>query len=146
MKVRIFKNNCIYHFLYENIPMSNISNSPEFRFGYSTPLYVETVSFYKNRLQLKELRSWDRGHCNKGTIFQSPNGSGLIEIEEGTKAPVLQGELYIEVEDVDRWYEKIMKEKIRIINLVSDTSYGHRSFKFADPNNLIIGLFRYNPE
>lgn len=123
--------------------MSNISNSLEFRFCYSTPLYAETVSFYKNRLQLEELRSWDRGHCQKGTIFKSPNGIGLIEIEEGTIAPVLQGELYIEVEDVDRWYEKIVHEKIRIINPLSDTSYGHRSFKFADPNNLIIGLFKY---
>ena len=123
--------------------MSDISNSLEFRFGYSTPLYAETVSFYKTRLQLKELRSWDRGPYNRGTIFQSPNGSGLIEIEEGTIVPVLQGELYIEVEDVDHWYEKIMKEKIRIASPISDTSYGHRNFKFADPNNLIIGFFRY---
>ncbi len=126
--------------------MSNISNSLEFRFCYYTSLYAETVSFYKNRLQLEELRSWDRGHCQKGTIFQSPNAAGLIEIEEGTIAPVLQGELYIEVEDVDQWYEKIVQEKIRIIRPLSDTSYGHRSFKFADPNNLIIGLFKYNRE
>ncbi len=124
--------------------MSNISNPPEFRFCYYTPLYAETVSFYKNILKLEVLRSWDRGDHQKGTIFKSPNGTGLIEIEEGTIAPVLQGELYIEVEDVDHWHEKIVNEKIRIINPVSDTSYGHRSFKFADPNNLIIGLFKYN--
>ncbi len=123
--------------------MSNNCDLPEFRFCYSTPLYAETVSFYKNMLKLEELRSWDMGHSQKGTIFKSPNGTGLIEIEEGTIAPVLQGELYIEVEDVDRWYEKIVHEKIRIINPVSDTSYGHRSFKFADPNNLIIGVFKY---
>lgn len=123
--------------------MSNISNSPEFRFGYCTPLYADTVSFYKNTLQLEVLRSWYRGYCQKGTIFKSPNGTGLIEIEEGTIAPALQGELYIEVEDVDHWYEKIVNKKIRIIRSVSDTSYGHRSFKFADPNNLIIGLFKY---
>ena len=123
--------------------MSNISNSPEFRLFYSTPLYAETVSFYKYRLQLEELRSWDRGPCQKGTIFKSPNGAGLIEIEEGTIAPILQGELYIEVEDVDHWHEKIVNEKIKITLPLSNTSYGHRSFKFADPNNLIIGLFKY---
>jgi predicted enzyme related to lactoylglutathione lyase len=123
--------------------MSNISNSLEFRFGYSTPLYAETVSFYKNILKLEELRSWDRGDCDKGSIFRSPNGTGLIGIEEGTIAPVLQGGLYIEVEDVDRWYEMIIKEQIRIINPLSDTSYGHRNFKFADPNNLMIGLLKY---
>ncbi len=126
--------------------MSNISNSPEFRFFYFTPIYEETVLFYKNRLRLKELRSWDRGPCQKGTIFQSPNGSGLIEILEGTTTPVLQGEIYIEVEDVDHWHEKIVEEKIRIVHPLSDTSYGHRCFKFADPNKLIIGLFKYNHE
>ncbi len=126
--------------------MNKISNTLEFRFCYYTSLYAETVSFYKNRLQLKELRSWDRGHCQKGTIFQSPNGTGLIEIEEGTIVPVLQGELYIEVEDVDSWYEKIVSENIGIIRPLSNTSYGHRSFKFADPSHLIIGLFKYNLE
>lgn len=124
--------------------MIRITNSPEFRFFYFTPLYSETVSFYKNMLQLEELRSWDRGYCEKGTIFKSPNGMGLIEIEEGTESPTIQGELYIEVEDVDLWYEKIVNKKIKIIRPVSDTSYGHRSFKFADPNNLVIGLFKYN--
>ena len=123
--------------------MNKISNSPEFRFCYYTPLYDETVSFYKHRLQLEELRSWDRGSCQKGTIFRTPNGTGQIEIEEGTIAPVLQGELYIEVENVDQWYDKIVQEKIRIISPLSDTSYGHRNFKFADPNHLIIGLFKY---
>lgn len=124
--------------------MGNTKNTSEFRFGYSTPLYSETVSFYKNTLQWEEFRSWDRGYCQKGTIFKSPNGSGLIEIEEGTEVPTIQGELYIEVEDVDFWYEMLANKKVKIINPVSNTSYGHRSFKFADPNNLIIGLFKYN--
>ena len=124
--------------------MSNTKNTAEFRFCYSTPLYLETVSFYKNTLQLEEVRSWDRGYCEKGTIFKSPNGAGLIEIEEGTEVPTIQGELYIEVEDVDFWYEMLANKKIKIINPVSNTSYGHRSFKFTDPNNLIIGLFKYN--
>ena len=94
-------------------------------------------------LKLEELRSWESGHCQKGAIFRSPNGTSLIEIEEGTIAPVLQGELYIEVENADHWYEKIVHEKIRIINPVSDTFYGHRYFKFADPNILTIGVFKY---
>jgi len=123
--------------------MNKISSSPEFRFCYSTPLYAETILFYTNMLKLEVLRSWDRGLYQKGCIFRSPDGAGLIEIEEGSTAPVLQGELYIEVEDVDHWHEKIVNEKIRITRPLSDTSYGHRCFKFADPNNLIIGLFKY---
>ena len=125
--------------------MSNIKDSTEFRFCYSTPRYSETISFYKNELQLEELRSWDRGHCQKGTIFKWPNAAGLIEIEEGTEVPTIQGELYIEVEDIDLWYKMVVSKKINIIRPVSNTSYGHRSFKFSDPNNLVIGLFIYNP-
>ena len=124
--------------------MSDTKNSAEFRFCYSTNRYLETISFYRNTLQLEEVRSWDRGYCQKGTIFRSPNGTGLIEIEEGTETPALQGELYIEVEDADLWYEMAVNRKINITRPISNTSYGHRSFKFADSNNLIIGLFQYN--
>lgn len=123
--------------------MTDQPNPPEFRFCYSTPRYSETVSFYNDILQLKELRSWDRGPNQKGTIFISPNGTGLIEIEEGTEIPTIHGELYIEVDDVDLWYEKISGKKISTVSPVKNTSYGHRSFKFEDPNKLVIGLFKY---
>lgn len=123
--------------------MTNTLNSPEFRFYYFTSLYAETVSFYRDTLQLEVFRSWDRGHCEKGTIFRSPNGTGLIEIEEGVEIPIIQGAIYIEVEDVDFWYEMIVNKKVNIVEAISNTSYGHRSFKFEDPNKLIIGLFKY---
>lgn len=88
--------------------MNEKKSSAEFRFYYFTNRYEETISFYKNVLALQEVSSWDRGYCEKGTIFLSPNGTGLIEIEEGTEAPRLQGGLYIEVEDVDLWYNNAM--------------------------------------
>ena len=118
--------------------------SPEFRFYYFTNRYRETVDFYRNILQLEVMRSWDRVDGDKGTIFHSPNGTGLIEIEEGNESPVIQGALYIEVEDIDRWYEKVVAGNGKIIQPVSDTSYGHRNFKFEDPGGLTIGLFKYN--
>ncbi len=70
--------------------MKDIKNSLEFRFYYFTKRYVETVSFYRHILQLEEVHSWDRGYCEKGTIFRSPNGTGLIEIEEGEEIPTFQ--------------------------------------------------------
>lgn len=117
--------------------------NPEFRFCYSTSLYVETVSFYKNILQLEEFNSWDRGERDRGTIFKSPNGMGFIEIEDGTAIPIVGAELYIEVEDVDAWYELLADRKVNIIHSISDKSYGHRNFKFTDPNNIVIGFFKY---
>ncbi|MFT3909041.1 MAG: VOC family protein [Ferruginibacter sp.] len=124
--------------------MSDKKLLPEFRFYYFTDKYEETVSFYKNLLQLEVMRSWDRGPGEKGTIFYSPNGTGLIEIEEGTTSPVIQGALYIQVEDVDRWYGIAINNHVKIIQPLSDTSYGHRNFKFEDPGGLTVGLFKYN--
>lgn len=123
--------------------MSSHKNSPEFRFYYFTNNYQETVLFYKEILQLEVMRSWDRGHLEKGTIFISPNGTGLLEIEEGDNIPTLHGGLYIEVEDVDSWYEKCINNNVSMIEHLSNKSYGHRSFKFEDPNKLVIGLFKY---
>jgi predicted enzyme related to lactoylglutathione lyase len=121
----------------------NTNELPEFRFYYFTSIYKETVSFYRDQLQWDVFRSWDRGPFERGTIFRSPNGTGFIEIEEGNELPVIQGSVYIQVKDVDAWYEKITRNNITIIQPLTDTSYGHRSFKFADPNKLIIGLFKY---
>ena len=125
--------------------MNDNNQLPEFRYYYFTKRYEETVSFYKDRLGLEVMRSWDRGELDRGTIFWSPNRTGLIEIEEGSEAPVLGGALYIEVDDVDDWYKKLADKEIKIIQPLSDMSYGHRSFKFEDPNKLVIGLFKYLP-
>ncbi len=116
----------------------------ESRFGYTTNLYAETISFYKNILQLEIYNSWDRGANDKGTIFKSPNGSGLLEIEEGETVPVISGaSLYIEVDNIDKLYDMAVKQAVRIIQPIQNTSFGHRNFKFEDPNKLVIGLFEY---
>ena len=122
-----------------------MKNSTEFRFCYYTSRYSETVAFYKTILQWEEFRSWDGGDCQKGTIFRSPNSAGMIEIEEGTETSIIGGELYIEVEDVDAWYDLAVRKNVTIIRPLENTSYGHRSFKFSDPNGLVIGLFIYSP-
>lgn len=116
---------------------------PEFRFYYFTDTYETTVAFYRDVLQWEMIRSWSRPD-DKGTLFRSPNGSGIIEIEEGVKKPVVSGGgLYIQVENVDEWYARAIQKKINIITPLSDTTYGHRSFKFADPNGMEIVLFKY---
>lgn len=122
------------------------NTSPEFRFYYFTNRYQETVSFYKNILHLDVMRSWDRGAGNRGTIFHSFNGVGLIEIEEGEKLPVIQGALYIQITYVDKWYEIVTKNNIKVVQPLSDTTYGHRNFKFEDPSGMTIGLFNYISE
>jgi predicted enzyme related to lactoylglutathione lyase len=139
----ILQANDLPGFFTQPISMSKDKNLAEFRFYYYTNKYKETVFFYENILELGIVGSWDRGDNQRGTIFRSPNGIGLIEIEEGSEAPILQGALLIEVENVDTWYEDVMKKEIKIVQPLYNTAYGHRSFKFEDPNKLVIGLFKY---
>jgi len=122
------------------------NNLPEFRFFYFTNFYEETVSFYRDTLELNIIRSWDRSEFDKGTLFTSPNSLGIIEIEKGEQPNFACAGLYIEVENVDEWYDLALKKNIKILAPLSNTTYGHRSFRFEDPNGFEIGLFKYNSE
>ena len=123
--------------------MTTEAPSPEFRFYYFTPRYEETLRFYRDVLGLAVYREWDRPGGDRGTIFRSPNGVGLIEIEAGTEAPALVGGLYIEMADLDGCYERIKSSGAPIRKELGLTSYGHRNFKTVDPNGIELCFFRY---
>lgn len=117
--------------------------SPEFRFYYFTSLYDETVAFYRDALRLEIYHAWDRSETDRGTIFHSPNGVGFIEIEYGTDSPSHLGGLYVEVADLEAWYQRVRQSSAVIRKELGVTSYGHRNFKTVDPNGLEISFFQY---
>lgn len=121
-------------------------HAPEFRFYYFTALYEQTVRFYRDLLGLEVYLTWDRGEQQRGTIFRSPNGHGLIEIEAGTTTPSILGGLYIEVADVDAWYARIGRAGAPIRKELEHTSYGHRNFKTVDPSGVEVSFFCYVTE
>jgi len=113
----------------------------EFRFYYFTPLYDETVAFYRDVLGFELHRSWDRPDGDRGAIFKSPGGSGLIEIEAGSTVPTVQGGFYIEVDDVEAWRARVGDAGAPIVRELTVTSYGHRSFKTRDPSGVEVSFF-----
>lgn len=115
----------------------------EFRFYYFTPMYEQTVAFYRDTLRFEIYTAWDRGAEDRGTIFRSPNGSGFIEIEAGGQEPSIMGGFYIEVADVGRWYEDVRRRGAPILKELGVTSYGHRNFKTADPCGVEVSFFEY---
>jgi uncharacterized glyoxalase superfamily protein PhnB len=117
--------------------------SPEFRFYYFTPRYEETVAFYRDLLGFSTYHAWSRNDGDRGIIFQSPNGVGLIEIELGTESPALRGGFYFEVPNVDEWYEKVRASGAPISKPLANTDYGHRNFKTVDPNGVEVSFFSY---
>ncbi|MEI7037613.1 VOC family protein [Fulvimonas yonginensis] len=121
-------------------------NGPEFRFYFFTSRYAETVAFYRDALGLAIFRSWDRGPDARGTVFRSPNGVGLIEIEAGDTTPSIHGGFYIEVAQIDRWYGRVKAAGCPILKALGPTEYGHRNFRTADPNGVHVTLFEYLKE
>jgi len=118
-------------------------SGPEFRFYYFTSRYEETVAFYRDALGLEVFRSWDRGHAARGTVFRSPNGVGLIEVEAGDAVPGIHGGFYVEVADIDGWYKRVATAGCPILKTLANTEYGHRSFRTADPNGVEMTFFEY---
>jgi catechol 2,3-dioxygenase-like lactoylglutathione lyase family enzyme len=116
--------------------------SLEFRFYYFTPLYEQTVAFYRDILRFEIYHAWDRG-ADRGTIFRSPNGAGFIEIEVGGQLPSISGGFYIEVADARAWYEETRQRGAPILKELGATSYGHRNFKTVDPNGVEVSFFEY---
>jgi catechol 2,3-dioxygenase-like lactoylglutathione lyase family enzyme len=116
---------------------------PEFRFYFFTPLYDETVAFYRDVLGLQVYRSWDREDGDRGTIFIAPNAPGLIEIEAGPQLPSINGGFYIEVPDLERWYDRVREAGAPIVKALGVTSYGHENFRTHDPSGVEVTFFRY---
>lgn len=115
----------------------------EFRFYYFTPLYEQTVAYYRDVLSFEVYRAWDRGAADRGTIFHSPNGAGFIEVEAGDGPASLSGGLYIEVPDVRRCYEEVQERGAPIVQELGETPYGHLNFKTVDPSGLEVAFFEY---
>ncbi len=114
----------------------------EFRFYYFTPLYDETVAFYRDVLGFEAYRTWDQPGGERGTIFRVPGSGGLIEIEAGAALPALRGGFYLEVDDVDAWHERVRRAGGVIVRGLADTSYGHRNFKTLDPSGVEVAFFQ----
>ncbi len=123
--------------------MSPEKEPPEFRFYYFTSLYEQTVSFYREILQLEVKSMWDRPDGDRGTVFRSPNGVGLIEIEAGDQMPSLVGGLYMEVADLQAWYSRLQHLGAPIRKELGVTSYGHLNFKIVDPSGVELCFFQH---
>src|SRR6185312_10169253 len=123
--------------------MDSPKESPEFRFYYFTSRYEQTVRFYRDILRLEVRSTWDRPGGERGTVFRSPNGVGLIEIEAGDRMPSLAGGFYVEVADLQEWRDRLRQSGVPLERDIGLTSYGHLNFKVVDPSGIELGFFQH---
>ena len=121
----------------------------QFRFAYFTPKYEETVSFYRDGLNLPVIGGWDRTPDDRGTLFSA--ASGVIEVLAFPKSgqsdhlwdarPPQGAFMVIEVDDVDLLYQRAVERSLPIQEAMKDQPWGHRGFCVRDPNGVTIYFF-----
>jgi catechol 2,3-dioxygenase-like lactoylglutathione lyase family enzyme len=121
----------------------------QFRFAYFTPVYDQTVAFYRDGLGLAVSHSWDRSPDDRGTVVKA--ASGLIEIlavpESGSADHLFDGRppqgafMVIEVDDVDEVHRRAVEKGLPVQQELKDQSWGHRSLCLREPNGLTLFFF-----
>ena len=120
----------------------------QFRFCYFTPKYEETVSFYRDGLELPLLESWNRNPDDRGSLFQA--AAGIIEVVVRPTGPSShlwddrppQGAcMVIEVADVDDAHRRAVAKNLPLTQPLTNQSWGHRSFCLREPNGLSLYIF-----
>ena len=120
----------------------------QFRFAFFTPIYDETVAFYRDGLSMPIIHSWDRSRDDRGTLIAA--ASGLVEVlaQPESQAEHLFDErppqgafMVIEVDEVDNVYGRAVSNRLPIQQELGNQSWGHRSFCVREPNGLTLYFF-----
>ncbi len=119
-----------------------MNSSYEFRFSFHTMKYKETVSFYKDLLELPVVKTWNRGFNDSGHLFQAASGL-IVVLQSATKQvePLKDALILIQVEDLDAYLQKLKQKRVSILQAIQKREWGHRDFKISDPNGLILGFY-----
>ena len=121
----------------------------QFRFGYFTPKYEETVAFYREKLGLPVIESWDRNPDDRGTLFGAASGMIEVLIFPGSgqcdhlwdERPPQGAFVVIEVDQVESLYQCAVEKGLPIQQELKDRYWGHRGFCVREPNGLTLYLF-----
>jgi catechol 2,3-dioxygenase-like lactoylglutathione lyase family enzyme len=124
--------------------------SRQFRFAYFTPKYEETLTFYRDALELPVIEAWDHTPDDRGTLFSA--ASGVIEVLALPDAADRSDHLWdarppqgafmvIEADNVESLYQRAVERGLPIQDALKEQPWGHRGFCVRDPNGLTIYFF-----
>ena len=117
-------------------------NQLEFRFSFFTQKFKETITFYKDILELPVVGSWNRGFNDSGYLFKAASGH-IVVLQSATKQiePLMDAVLLIQVEDLNKQYEFCREKGINIVQDIQKREWGDSDFKIIDPNRLVLGFY-----
>lgn len=120
-------------------------NANQFRFVYTARDFKRAVTFYQEALSMQLIEGWDRPD-GKGALL-SAGGNAVVEILGAAEGNAYDGPppsgmfLGIEIDDVDGWYRRLVGAGVQVEVPLRDLPWGHRGFRFRDPEGVVIYLY-----
>lgn len=114
----------------------------ELRVLVETADFEGATAFYGELLGFPVKEHWDDPD-RRGTLFQCTS-TGVVEIVEALDSPAESPrgvKIAVEVDDVDRLYDRIKQSDIEVVDPIGDRAWGDRSFEIRDPHDLRLVFF-----
>ena len=114
--------------------------------------FDRTLAFYRDVLGLAISHSWDRPD-GRGVYFHF--GGGFIEVldersaehvekvEGGAKVPLvaIPARIGVQVDDIEGLYQRLGSRGIPLQMALVDAPWGHRVFRVADPDGMVLTFY-----
>ena len=114
--------------------------SGRFHYVFEAADYDAAVAFYRDKLGLPIVESWDRGD-DRGTMFQA--ASGIVEVVSdaaGLRGPHRRG-ICIEVQGIDEVEARLRANGVTFELPLGDRPWGTRELVVLDPDGYAVTYF-----
>lgn len=114
-----------------------------FRVQIYTQDYESVCSFYQNILKLPVLIKRETDKDDRVIVYKAASGEiEVIYSPDNMEAPKSCGwTVQIQVDNIDSFYELILKSDYRVLREPQDQFWGHRNLKVLDPTGLELTFF-----
>jgi catechol 2,3-dioxygenase-like lactoylglutathione lyase family enzyme len=117
------------------------------QFAFKARDFDASIHFYETILGMTRITAWDR-EDGRGIVL-SAGGKAAIEIYGAPKGQFYDGpapagtDIVFEVENVDKWYERLMVTDVSIAGPPQNKHWGGRTLFVYDPDGIPIDIFSY---
>ena len=117
------------------------------QFAFTARDFDASVHFYETILGMRRITAWDR-EDGRGIVL-SAGGKAAIEIYGAPKDQFYDGptpsgmDIVFEVENVDKWYERLKVTDLSIASPPQNQHWGGRTFFVYDPDGIPVEVFSY---
>lgn len=110
--------------------------------------FDKMMHFYCDVLEMRSINSWKRAD-SVGALLSPGKAMGQMVIEildhkghAPSRSKPANVDLSLEVRDVTAWHDRLRKQRIAIVDKLSDKPWGHRAFTVEDPDGMRVTIYQ----